>query len=188
MTRFAGRISPEDALRVRLDGRVALLCQSPEHHFIASTVAEDIAWGLLRRGVDDGEARRRAREMSEALHIDHLLDRPCYQISYGEQRRVALAGLLVLEPDLLLLDEPTAGLDPVGARKMRGLVEDCVSRSGAACIWATHDFHSLPSRAERVVLLRDRSLLFDGAIDEGLSEAWLVQAGLSSSPDENQMR
>lgn len=184
MTRLGTPVSPGATLRARLDGRVALLSQNPEHHFIASTVAEDIVWGLLRRGVEALEARRRSDEMAKALRIDHLLERPCHELSFGEQRRVALAGLLVLEPALLLLDEPTAGLDPVAAHELRTLVEQSVRRTGAACVWATHDLHSLPSLAKRIVLLRDRRLLFDGSTAEGLSTPWLLRAGLAVSQEE----
>ena len=179
MTRLGNHVSPDATLRARLHGRVALLAQNPEHHFIASTVAEDIAWGLLRRGVKEGEARCRSREVARALRIDHLLERPCHQLSFGEQRRVALAGLLVLEPALLLLDEPTSGLDPVAALELRTLVVQAVRRTSATCVWATHCLHSLPSDATRVVLLRDRRVLFDGPTAEGLSKPWLVRAGLA---------
>ena len=185
MTRLGSHVSPDTTLRARLHGRVALLGQNPEHHFIASTVAEDIAWGLLRRGVEPGEARRRSREVATALRIDHLLQRPCHQLSFGEQRRVALAGLLVLEPALLLLDEPTVGLDPVAALELRTLVAEAVRRTNATCVWATHCLHSLPSQATRAILLRDRRVLFDGPKAEGLSKPWLVRAGLAPIPQEN---
>ena len=184
MTRLGNHVSPDATLGARLHGRVALLGQNPEHHFIASTVAEDIAWGLLRRGVEAGEARCRSREVATALRIGHLLERSCHQLSFGEQRRVALAGLLVLEPALLLLDEPTAGLDPVAALELRTLVAEAVRRTSATCVWATHCLHSLPSEATRVVLLRDRRVLFDGSTAEGLSTPWLIRAGLAV-PREN---
>ena len=179
MTRFGTDIGAAAALRARLDGRVGLLGQNPEHHFIASTAAEDIAWGLLRRGVEPSEARRRCREVAEALGIADRLGSPCHALSFGEQRRVALAGLLVVEPALLLLDEPTAGLDPVASAGLRTLVERVVRRSGAACVWATHDLDRLPAQAERIVLLRDRRILFDGPVTAGLSRPWLVRAGLA---------
>jgi len=179
MTRLGSRVQAGAALRSRLDGRVALLCQNPEHHFIASTVAEDIAWGLLRREIPATEARRRSLAIAKRLRIDHLLDRPCFELSFGEQRRVALAGLLVLEPALLLLDEPTSGLDPVAAHELHTLVEQSVQQTGAACIWATHDLHSLPPRAKRVVLLNGGRAVFDGPVREGLSRPLLVRAGLA---------
>ena len=179
MTRLGTPVGPSATLGDRLDGRVALLSQNPEHHFIASTVAQDIAWGLLRRGCDANAARHRSTEVAQALHIEHLLARPCHALSFGEQRRVALAGLLVLEPALLLLDEPTAGLDPVAAHELRRLVAQSVRRTGAACVWATHDLHDLPPQAQRVALLRDGRLIFDGPTGEGLSRPWLVRAGLA---------
>jgi len=179
MSRLGISVSPGTPLPRRLDGRVALLTQNPEHHFIASTVAEDIAWGLLRRGIDSADAQHRAEQMAEALGIGDFLQRACHQLSFGEQRRVALAGLLVLEPTLLLLDEPTAGLDPVAAHELCTLVEQSVHRTGAACIWATHDLHSVPPQAKRVVLLRDGQMIFDGPSDEGLSRPWLLRAGLA---------
>ena len=179
MTRLGRSVSAGASLKSRLDGRVALLCQNPEHHFIASTVAEDIAWGLLRRGVDQTEAQHRSLEIARALRVDHLMERPCHELSFGEQRRVALAGLIVLEPALLLLDEPTAGLDPVAAHELRVLVEQSIRRTGATCIWATHDIQALPGQVQRIVLLRDRRLIFDGATSEGLSRTWMVRAGLA---------
>ena len=185
MTRLGNHVSPDATLRARLHGRVAFLGQNPEHHFIASTVAEDIAWGLLRRGVKAGEARSRSREVARALRIDHLLERSCHQLSFGEQRRVALAGLLVLEPALLLLDEPTSGLDPVAALELRTLVVQAVRRTNATCVWATHCLDSLPSEATRVVLLRHRRVLFDGPTAEGLSKPWLIRAGLATLRDQS---
>lgn len=177
--RTGSRITASTSLRDRLDGQVALLCQNPEHHFIASTVAEDVAWGLRRRGIEESEAASRTRSMTDALGIGHLLERPCYQLSFGEQRRVALAGLLVLEPKLLLLDEPTAGLDSVAAHELAKQVRDVVGRTGAACMWATHDLSSLPKEVERVVLLSEQRVVFDGPVAEGLSRPWLARAGLA---------
>ena len=179
MSRFGVQINAQSSLKHRLDGRVALMGQNPEHHFVASTVAEDIAWGLVQRGVSSEVANRKSLDLAMELSIDHLMERPCHGLSFGEQRRVALAGLLVLEPSLLLLDEPTAGLDPVAAHRLRTLVETLARDKGIACVWATHDLQSTPSLAKRVVLLHEKSLVFDGTVDEGLSEEWLVQAGLA---------
>jgi len=179
MTRFGVPLDANSTLRERLDGRVALLSQNPEHHFIASTVQEDIAWGMKHRGVEPEQARQRAREVASALGLSGLLERPCHQLSFGEQRRVALAGLLVLEPALLLLDEPTSGLDPVAAQALCRQVREIARHTGLACVWATHDLHALPSEIERVVLLNAQTVVFDGPRATGLSTPWLVRSGLA---------
>ena len=181
LTRCGTVISSEVSLSDRLDGRVALLVQNPEHHFVASTVAEDIMWGLVQRDVDESEARTHCLEIAKSLRIEHLLHRPCHALSFGEQRRVALAGLIVLEPELLLLDEPTSGLDPVAAHELCALVKAAVSRTGSTCIWSTHDFHSAPSQAKRIILLNQGRILFDGPSEEGLSKPWLLRSGLAIS-------
>ena len=185
MTRFGVSLDSSSSLKQRLESRVALLGQNPEHHFIASTVGEDIAWGLRQRGVLEDDAHERSLSMARALKVDHLMERPCHALSFGEQRRVALAGLLVLNPSLLLLDEPTAGLDPVAAHDLRTLVEEVALTSGAACIWATHDLATRPSMAERVLLIKDAELVFDGDTIEGLSAPRLVGAGLAVAERES---
>ena len=179
MTRLGSSISPDTAPSHRLDGRIALLVQNPEHHFVASTVGEDISWGLIRRGLDVTEARKKSFEMARSLGIDHLWTQPCHMLSFGEQRRIALAGILVLEPKLLLLDEPTAGLDPVAAHNLRLVIHQIIRKIGAACVWATHDLNSWPQQAKRIVLLKDKHILFDGTVAEGLSRPWLLRAGLA---------
>ena len=162
----------------RLDGRVALLAQAPEHHFLASTAGEDVAWGLVHRGVERAEAAARARATLALLGVGHLAERPVHSMSLGEQRRVALAGLLVLHPRLLLLDEPTSGLDPLTAAALVEAVQDVAARSGTACVWVTHDLPHVPAAAGRVLLLRDGRIVFDGASADALAPERLAAAGL----------
>ncbi|MGC6507289.1 MAG: energy-coupling factor ABC transporter ATP-binding protein [Myxococcota bacterium] len=178
LTRLGSVITSNTSLQERLDGRIALLVQNPEHHFIASTVAEDIMWGLKQHGVEEIEAQKRCEDYSKALRIEHLLSRPCHDLSFGEQRRVALVGLLVLEPLFLLLDEPTAGLDPVSAHDLLTLIVKTTRKTQSTCIWATHDLNSIPSQVNRTVLLRHGKIIFDGPSQEGLSQSWLEKAGL----------
>jgi energy-coupling factor transporter ATP-binding protein EcfA2 len=179
LSRLDRTITPETPLQHRLDGRVGLLSQNPEHHFIASTVTEDVVWGLVQRGVAPTEAAARATAALAGLRVGHLADRPVETLSFGEQRRVALAGLLVLEPALLLLDEPTAALDPVSAETLIEAVEAAAADSLASCLWVTHDLNRLPARATRVVLLRAGRIVFDGPRETALRSDHLIEAGLS---------
>lgn len=179
--RFGQRLTARQPLRRRLDGRVGLMGQNPEHHFIASTAGEDIAWGLKYRNVGEAEAHDRVMQVADSLGLTALLDAPCHQLSFGEQRRVALAGVLVLEPALLLLDEPTSGLDPVAAQALTEQVRAAIAVGRSACVWATHDYAVLPQEVRRCLLLRDGELLFDGSIEVALSTHWLDRAGLLPS-------
>lgn len=184
LSRFDVEIGPKATLKRRLDGRVGFLSQNPEHHFIASTVEEDIMWGMLRRGIGPEEASRRTLEFAQALRVEHLMARACHTLSFGEQRRVALAGLLVTRPRLLLLDEPTAGLDPLASAEIRELVERSFIDTCATCIWATHELHALPPMADRILLLANQGIIYDGPVDLGLSHDSLVSAGLAVSKGE----
>ncbi|MCH2110398.1 MAG: energy-coupling factor ABC transporter ATP-binding protein [Polyangiaceae bacterium] len=179
MTRLGREITPRSPLTERLDGRIALLTQNPEHHFLASSVSEDIAWGLRQRGAEESTIEASIEKVATPLGIRQLLSRACHRLSFGEQRRVALAGLLVLEPSLLLLDEPTAGLDPVAAHELIQLVQTITKKQGTTCVWATHDLTQLPERIQRIILLRHGEILFDGPLKDGLTQPQLVDAGLA---------
>lgn len=178
LRRLGKHIGTSSSLGQRLDGRVGFLGQNPEHHFIAATVADDIAWGLHRRGMNSVAIRTRLERTAEQLGIHHLLGRACHSLSLGEQQRAALAGVVVLEPQLLLLDEPTAGLDPVTANRLAEYVREILRRTGATCLWATHDLHALPRDAARTVLLKDGKIVFDGSTDEAMTPRQLKTADL----------
>ena len=180
-TRFGMSISKGKTISQRINGNIAFLMQNPEHHFLASTVREDIMWGLKQRNVPEQQAAEICCSVARALQIEHLCERPCHELSFGEQRRVALAGLLVLKPRVMLLDEPTSGLDPVSSYELIELINTVVDHSSTICIWSTHDLHFVPPSAKRVVLLNKGRVLFDGDINEGLSQTWLLKAGLAVS-------
>ena len=142
---------------------------------------------LVTRAVSDAGVGHGVAVVAVGVHLHHhralgacmqllvcMCGRPC-EVKYA----VALAGLLILDPVLLLLDEPTSGLDPVAAYELRLLVEESVRRTGATCIWASHDLNSIPPQAKRVVLLKNGRVLFDGDVQKGLSRPWLVRSGLA---------
>jgi cobalt/nickel transport system ATP-binding protein len=105
-----------------LHRKVGIVLQDPDDQLFGATVEQDVAFGPLNNGVESAEARSLVMRTLASLGIAHLSDRPIHELSLGEKKRVALAGVLVLEPEIILLDEPTAGLDFVGITSMLGLL------------------------------------------------------------------
>jgi len=178
LLRFGAPVPAAAPLPRRVDGRVGLMVQNPEHHFLASTAAEDVAWAPLARGQDPAAARARAADELDRLGLGDRADAPVHALSFGEQRRVSLAGLLAADPELLLLDEPTAGLDPVAAAALVTALGAARARRPMAGVWVTHEPRALPPWIDRIVLLRDGRLVFDGSSADALMPDRLRAAGL----------
>jgi len=179
--RFDGRELTEDALQdeafARLfRRRVGLVFQNPDAQLFCPTVREDIAFGPLQLGVEPQTVAPRLAALAQDLGITHLLDRPPHQLSVGEKRKVAFATTLVIDPDVLLLDEPTAGLDP---RTSTHLVELLVhaARQGKTIVMATHDLHTLEDLADKVYVIgQDKRVAACGAPAAILGDTALLQA------------
>jgi cobalt/nickel transport system ATP-binding protein len=144
----------------RIREQVGLIFQDSDDQLFMPTVWEDVAFGLRQRGVGPEESRSRAQAMLERLGIGALAERPPYQLSAGEKKRVALAGVLILEPALLVLDEPTTFLDPPGQRELIALLRELPQ----AKLVATHDIDFAEAIAKRGIFLeggrvRDSGLL-----------------------------
>ncbi len=116
-------------------GKVGFLFNVPEDQLLFPRVIDDVAFSLRQRKVPKSEALERARASLAGMGIEQLAERPVYELSHGQKLRVALAGILVTKPELLLLDEPTAGLDPPGKRKLAELLQ----KLEASMLIATHD-------------------------------------------------
>jgi cobalt/nickel transport system ATP-binding protein len=148
--------------------RVGFVFNVPEDQLLFPRVLDDTAFGLLRRGVPSGEAARKAMAVLDSLGIGHLADFSLHHLSHGQKQRVALAGALVTEPPLLLLDEPSAGLDPPGKQVLARLLQ----RQPAAMVIATHDLDFAKRLCARFVMLEKGRLVFDGADAAQVFERW----------------
>lgn len=138
--------------RPELRRRVGLVFQFPEAALFAATVEEDVAFAPRRMGLSGEEVRRRVRRALGRLGAAHLAGRSPYALSGGEKRRVAIAGVLAMEPEVLVLDEPTAGLDPATRRELLDAVRE-VRREGASVVFISHDLDEVAEVADRVCLL-----------------------------------
>ncbi len=138
--------------RSELRRRVALVFQFPEQALFAPTVEEDVAFAPRRLKL--GEVRDRVRKALALLGATHLAGRSPFALSGGEKRRVAIAGSLAMEPEILVLDEPTAGLDPASRQDLLGLVRD-LRDSGTSVVLISHDLDEVAEVADRVCVMHD---------------------------------
>ncbi len=160
----------------KLDGATGLVFQDPEDQLLGATPMEDAAWGLERRGLGAIEAREKALAALSDLGLGSKAHRPFHRLSHGERKRATFASALVTAPRLLLLDEPTAGLDPCAAAALTALLER--EAPDIAVVWATHDLATLPERVRRVLMLRDGRMVFLGPRAEALEPEHLRRHGL----------
>jgi cobalt/nickel transport system ATP-binding protein len=155
--------------------RAALVFQNPDDQLFMPTVEEDIAFGPRNYGESEEHIARAAEKVLAELGIGHLRGRLSHRLSGGEKRLAALAGILVMEPSLLLLDEPSSFLDP---RSRRRLI-DILGRLTHTMLLATHDLDLARALCRRVILLKDGSVFADGPAAELLdNEALLETCGL----------
>ncbi|MFE5887919.1 ATP-binding cassette domain-containing protein [Streptomyces sp. NPDC056462] len=122
----------------RLRTTVQLVVQDPDDQLFAASVAQDVSFGPLNLGLSDPEVRLRVDEALAALDIGALADRPTHLLSYGQRKRTAIAGAVAMRPRVLILDEPTAGLDPDGQERLLATL-DGLRASGTTVVMATHD-------------------------------------------------
>ena len=164
----------------RLSERIAIGFENPTTQLsqVASTVFEEVAFGPMNLGVPAEEVVARTWESLETMRIDALADRDPERLSGGQQQLVAMAGLLAMRPAHLVLDEPTAQLDPAGTR----LVGEAIARlaaNGASILVAEQKTDLLAEVASRVVVLHAGRILFEGPTKETLADPRLVEAGIA---------
>ena len=151
--------------------KVGLVFQYPENQLFEETVEKDIAFGPKNLGLDDAEVSRRVREAMEKVALDYnrLKDRSVFELSGGQMRRVAIAGVLAMEPGTLVLDEPCAGLDPRGREEILGLIRRLHEQAGTTIVMVSHSMDDVASLAERVIVMNRGEVFMDGAPREVFS-------------------
>lgn len=145
--------------------RVGLVFQYPENQLFEETVEKDIAFGPKNLGLDDAEIDRRVKDAMRRVALDYnrLHDRSVFELSGGQMRRVAIAGVLAMEPQVLVLDEPCAGLDPRGREEILGLVKRLHEEAGTTIVMVSHSMDDVASLAERVIVMNHGEVAMDGA-------------------------
>jgi cobalt/nickel transport system ATP-binding protein len=176
--RFCGApLTPErlraDSFELAFRRRVALVFQNPDVQLFNPTVFDEVAFGPLQMGWSSAEVVDRVNAALETMAITALRDRPPYRLSGGEKKRVALASVIVLDPEVLLLDEPTSMLDPRSQSQLIDLIQNWKGTSKTV-ITATHQLEMVEDIAERVVVLEQGSATADGTPSQILSDGELL--------------
>lgn len=170
---FEGRITIGEAALNRdsapaVRRRMGFLFNVPEDQVLFPKVRDDVAFGLMKSGIAEEEGSRRVDTVLERLDIGHLAEEAVHHLSHGQIQRVALAGALITDPPVLLLDEPTAGLDPPGKRRLGDILLGLAS----AVIIATHDLDFADRVASRFLLLEDGTVASDTRTTAEVRKRW----------------
>lgn len=167
-TIYAGDIQVTAKTLSAVRENIGFLFNVPEDQLLFPTVLDDVTFGLRQRGIPAADANARGMEILKKLKIEDLAARPLPQLSHGQKQRTALAGALVVSPPLLLLDEPTAGLDPLGKRALAGFLTDYP----AAMLITTHDLDFADQVCNRVLVLHQGRLLSDTTDTRFIRQWW----------------
>jgi len=152
--------------------KVGLVFQYPEYQLFEATVFEDIAFGPKNMGLSESEIRERVYEAAGFVGLDEsFMDKSPFGLSGGEKRRAAIAGVIAMRPEVLILDEPTAGLDPQGQAEIVRNVMNYKTTHGATIILVTHNMEEIARNVDRIVLLNSGSIAMEGPPAQVFSES-----------------
>ncbi len=163
-------LTTENLARVRR--MVGLVFQNPEDQLFSPTVFDDVAYGPIYQGLDEAEVRQRVAQALEAVGMSHYAERVSHHLSLGEKKRVAIACVLSMRPEVLILDEPTAGLDPRARRTLIRLLHDL----DMTMLISTHDLPMARELLPRTLVMDEGRIVADGPTQDVLSDRPLLEA------------
>lgn len=169
---------PKEISKVRY--AIGMVMQYPEYQLFADTVWEDIAYGPRNMKLDEEEVKRRVEQSARFCGISkETLEKSPFDLSGGQKRRVALAGVMAMDPDVLVLDEPAAGLDPKGRREILGGIKEYRENSGKSVVIVSHSMEDMAMYCDTIAVMSHGKLIMQGSCKEVFSEKeMLTQAGL----------
>ena len=170
---------------VEIRKRIGLVFQYPEYQLFEETVAKDVAFGPKNLGLSNDEIGERVKEAIELVGLDYesVKDRSPFELSGGQKRRVAIAGVVAMRPEVLILDEPTAGLDPKAHKDVLEMVQEVHRRTGNITIFVSHNMADIAKLSDKVVVIDSGRLVTEGTPKEVFSQkAKLREVGLELPP------
>lgn len=154
--------------------KVGIVFQDPDNQLFSANVKQEISFGVLNLGYSQEQAKAKVEQVMEELNITEFSDKPTHFLSGGQKKRVAIADILVMEPEVIILDEPASALDPKHARMIDSIV-DQLSDKGITVILSTHDVERALIWADRVILFHEGRVVGEGTADEIFSQPDLLQ-------------
>jgi len=155
---------------------VGIVFQNPDDQIFSPTVEQDVAFGPTNLGLDEETVQHRVEEALNIVGIEHLAHRVPHHLSGGEKKRVAIAGVVAMEPQVLVLDEPTAGLDPQGVRDFNNFCNSLSQKYGLTVIFSTHDVSLVPEIADYVYVMNQGAIMASGTIEEIFVQMEMLQS------------
>lgn len=160
-------IYDEDYNMKELRSKVGLVFQYPEHQLFETTIFDDVCFGPKNLGLDKKTVELRAYEALKSVNFpDELFYQPPFDLSGGQKRRVAIAGVLAMKPEVLILDEPTAGLDPAGRDEILDMIAEMHRELGITIILVSHSMEDVAKYVDRIIVMNQGSVMYDGAPKE----------------------
>ncbi len=179
-------ITPKKKKNPKLKGvrkRVGFVFQFPEYQLFEETVLKDIMFAPKNFGMKEEDAKKKAIEVAKKLGIEKLLNKSPFNLSGGQMRKCAIAGILAYDPDILLLDEPTRGLDPKSSKEIMELFYDIYKTLGKTIVLITHDMNLVYEYSSRVVVLNDSHITYDGDKQKLFENDELIKENHLTKPD-----
>lgn len=155
--------------------RIGIVFQDPDDQLFSADVYRDVSFGAANLGLPPEEVRRRVEEAMDRTGITNLKDKPTHTLSHGQKKRVAIAGVLVMGLDVMILDEPTAGLDPKGVSEIMHLLTELKEELQGTILLATHNIDIVPLYCTNTCLMQNGKMVFTGSTEELLSNPELLR-------------
>ena len=161
--------------------KVGIVFQDPNDQLFAPTVKEDVAFGPMNLGLDYEEVERRVDEALTMVGMEQYKDKTPHHLSGGQQKRVAIAGIIAMRPEIMILDEPTAGLDPEGVEKVLNILDN-LNNEGMSIVISSHDIEMVNEFAEKIFVLNEGEILESGDKHEIFSNKELLKKAHLKAP------
>lgn len=155
--------------------KIGIVFQDPDDQLFSASVYQDISFGAINLNLPDTEVKRRVDEAMERVGITDLKDNPTHALSFGQKKRAAIAGVLVMKPEVIILDEPTAGLDPMSVSSLMRLLEDIRKEEGTTIILSTHDIDAVPIYSDYIYVVNGGKILAKGTSEEVFSKPEILR-------------